>query len=51
MSLLEDDSIEFEKLEYVAIGISNEIEGGEKLKKREGILSGRIRRIFGIGNK
>lgn len=46
LSVLNDKKLDFEKCEYVAIGIAHEIEGGSDIKKRKGILSGRIGKMF-----
>ena len=51
LSLLKDKKLNFEKCEYIAIGISHEIERNSTKKERKGILSGRIVRMFGKENK
>lgn len=50
-SVLTDESLDFEKCNYVAIGVSHETGGGPPPKKHEGILQGNIGRFFGKGDQ
>ncbi len=50
-SLLRDEKLDLKKCTFVAIGISHETGGGEKIGKNENILAGTIGRAFGMGNK
>jgi hypothetical protein len=50
-TLLDDKKLDFQKCSYVAIGLSHETSGGKNINKNEHILSGRIGRFFGMGNK
>lgn len=50
-SVLTDETLDFNKCSYIAIGISHEIAGGLPPKTHEGILAGTIGRFFGKGNQ
>ena len=43
--------VDFEKSEFIAIGMANEVEGGQEPKKLNGILAGHIGAFFGRGTK
>ena len=51
ISLLEDEKLDFDKCVYIAIGVSEETEGGCPIKKQDGILAGTIGKFFGTGNQ
>jgi len=50
-SILTDDTLNFDKCKYVAIGVSHETSGGPPPKELKGILAGTIGRFFGKGNQ
>ncbi|MDA3891569.1 MAG: hypothetical protein PF517_07895 [Salinivirgaceae bacterium] len=49
LSVLDDEVLDFNKCEYVAIGISHETSDDPQIKKRKKTLSGTIGRFFGTG--
>lgn len=51
ITLLDDQHLDFNKCEYVAIGFSHETGNGEPIKKNTDILAGTIGRFFGTGNQ
>jgi hypothetical protein len=50
-SVLTDETLDFNKCIYVAIGMSHETAGGPPPKRHQGILSGTIGKFFGKGNQ
>ncbi len=50
-SVLSDETLDFDKCSYVAIGVSHESQGGPPPKRHEGILAGTIGKFFGKGNQ
>ena len=50
-SVLTDETLDFNKCSYVAIGISHETAGGQSPTKHKGILAGTIGRFFGKGSQ
>ena len=50
-SVLTDETLDFKKCSYVAIGVSHETAGGPPPKKHDGILAGTIGKFFGKGNQ
>ena len=50
-TLLDDQKLDFEKTEYVAIGVSEETSGGKPARKLTSIIGGTIGRSFRKGNR
>ena len=48
-TLLEDERLDFQKCDYVAIGMSSETSGGKRVRPLKSILAGTIGRGFGVG--
>jgi hypothetical protein len=50
-TLVEDERLDFQKCDYVAIGISSETSAGRGSRPPRSILAGTIGRGFGVGGK